>query len=124
MAKNLIVLASGWTGTTGAWYFMGRWFKEQGYDVMNVVYPYKGYAPIQYSAKAIGKLIPTGYDHCTFIGHSMGGLIGRYLIQHCSGTIDSSVTLGSPHTGTYTTSMAPWSQSASQMRYDSEFIKR
>lgn len=38
------------------------------------------------------------------VGHSMGGLIGRYLVQEEGGAeyIDTVVTLGSPHRGTPT----------------------
>lgn len=131
--RNLILLASGWTGSTAGWYFMARRFKEEGFDCFQAVYPYRGYTPIQYSSRAIGKLIQgirPEYDHCTFVGHSMGGLVGRHLIQRTEygKYIDAYVSLGTPHQGTLsanlTPKIGPLAASARQMAIGSDFLKR
>ena len=43
----------------------------------------------------------TGYDRIHVVGHSLGGLIARYLVQRQGGDrrIDTLVTLGTPHRG-------------------------
>lgn len=44
----------------------------------------------------------TGYERVHVIGHSMGGLVGRYYVQRMGGheRVHTVVTLGSPHGGT------------------------
>ena len=44
----------------------------------------------------------TGHDRVHVVGHSLGGLVARYLVQRLGGDqrIDSLVTLGTPHGGT------------------------
>lgn len=131
--RRLVLLASGWTGTKSSWYFFAKRFKEQGYDVVQAVYPYRGYTPIQYSARAIGELVEgvrSEYDHITFIGHSMGGLIGRYLLQRTeyAGNIDAYCSLGTPHQGSYFANLMPpigaFGKSARQMKVGSQFLER
>lgn len=43
-------------------------------------------------------------ETCVLIGHSMGGLIARQYVQELGGheLVDTVVTLGTPHRGTYT----------------------
>jgi hypothetical protein len=43
----------------------------------------------------------TGHDRVHVVGHSLGGLIARYLVQRLGGDrrIDTLVTLGTPHQG-------------------------
>lgn len=108
---------------------MARRFKEKGFDCIQAVYPYRGYLPIQYSSRVIGKALESvrsEYDHCTFIGHSMGGLVGRHLIQRTefSEHVDSYVSLGTPHRGVYAANLGPRIGSLSQMASGSDFLKR
>ncbi len=44
----------------------------------------------------------TGYERVHVIGHSMGGIVGRYYVQRLGGheRVHTLVTLGSPHGGT------------------------
>ncbi len=44
----------------------------------------------------------TGYERVHIVGHSMGGLVGRYYVQRMGGDerVHTLVTLGSPHAGT------------------------
>ncbi|MGY1617730.1 esterase/lipase family protein [Geodermatophilus sp. SYSU D00691] len=42
----------------------------------------------------------TGHDRVHVVGHSLGGLIARYLVQRLDGDrVESLVTLGTPHQG-------------------------
>lgn len=62
---------------------------------------------VQSAAVALGAHIEricqeTGHDRVHVVGHSLGGLVARYLVQRLGGDqrIDSLVTLGTPHAGT------------------------
>ncbi|GAB3364855.1 esterase/lipase family protein [Modestobacter lapidis] len=51
----------------------------------------------------------TGHDRVHVVGHSLGGLVARYLVQRLDGDrrIDSLVTLGTPHAGTLWAHLLP-----------------
>lgn len=128
-AKRVLLLGSGWTKPNWAWFPFEVYAMGLGYDATRIFYPYRGFAPIQYSAKKairqIEEILPK-YERATYIGHSMGGLVGRYLIQRLGmkGPLDSYVSIGTPHGGTYAANLAPWSKSAHQMRIGSDFLRR
>jgi triacylglycerol lipase len=51
----------------------------------------------------------TGADKVHIVGHSLGGVIARYYVQCLGGaeSVDTLVTLGSPHTGSNTAYLLP-----------------
>ncbi len=51
----------------------------------------------------------TGYERVHVVGHSMGGLVGRYYVQRMGGheRVHTLVTLGSPHGGTMPARFVP-----------------
>jgi len=51
----------------------------------------------------------TGYERVHVVGHSMGGLVGRYYVQRMGGDhrVHTLVTLGSPHAGTEPARLIP-----------------
>jgi len=53
----------------------------------------------------------TGYEKVHVIGHSMGGLVARYYVQHLGGDarVHTLVTLGTPHGGTTAAYLVPYS---------------
>jgi triacylglycerol lipase len=68
------------------------------------------YSPLQRdvesAAEALGRHIErvcreTGHERVHVVGHSLGGLVARYLVQRLGGDqrIDTLVTLGTPHGG-------------------------
>lgn len=65
----------------------------------------------------------TGRERIHVIGHSLGGLIGRYLVQRLGGDryVHTLVTLGTPHGGTLPAHMVPL-ELTRQMRTDSDLI--
>lgn len=65
----------------------------------------------------------TGHDRLHVIGHSMGGLIGRYLVQRLGGDerVHTLVTLGTPHQGTVPAHLFPLPV-ARQMRIGGDLI--
>ncbi|MEY4169820.1 MAG: hypothetical protein RLZ94_893, partial [Actinomycetota bacterium] len=79
-------------------------------------------------AERLGTLIDqvcedTGHERVHVIGHSLGGLIGRYLVQRLGGDerVHTLVTLGSPHSGTLPAHIVPL-ETARQMRIDGDII--
>lgn len=65
----------------------------------------------------------TGHDQVHVVGHSLGGLIGRYLVQRLGGDeqVHTLVTLGTPHAGTLPAHIVPMGL-ARQMRVGSELM--
>lgn len=65
----------------------------------------------------------TGHDRVHVVGHSLGGLIGRYLAQRLGGDdyIHTLVTLGTPHQGTLPARLVPL-EVARQMRSGGDLI--
>jgi pimeloyl-ACP methyl ester carboxylesterase len=62
---------------------------------------------VQSAAEALGRHIEhicreTGHERVHVVGHSLGGLVARYLVQRLGGDerVQSLVTLGTPHAGT------------------------
>jgi len=62
---------------------------------------------VQSAAEALGRHIEricreTGHERVHVVGHSLGGLVARYLVQRLGGDsrVESLVTLGTPHAGT------------------------
>ncbi len=70
-------------------------------------------------------LAATGAQRCMIVAHSLGGLAARYYIQELGGeeTVDTLITLGTPHAGTYTAQMGI-GPAATQVSYQSPLIKR
>jgi len=65
----------------------------------------------------------TGHDRVHVVGHSLGGLIGRYLVQRLGGDefVHTLVTLGTPHQGTLPARLVPLTV-ARQMRAGGDLI--
>ena len=85
-------------------------------------------ADIRIVAARLGTLIDqvceeTGYERVHVVGHSLGGLIGRYLVQCLGGDarVHTLVTLGTPHGGTLPAHLVPL-HLARQMRIDGDLI--
>jgi pimeloyl-ACP methyl ester carboxylesterase len=67
--------------------------------------------------------IETGFERVHVIGHSMGGLVGRYFVQRMGGDsrVHTLVTLGTPHQGTKPAHLVPHPV-ARQMREGSDIV--
>ncbi|MHC0433552.1 esterase/lipase family protein [Streptomyces sp. O3] len=66
----------------------------------------------------------TGHRDVDIVGHSLGGLIARYYVQHRGGDhrVRTLVTLGSPHGGTSVAPLMNTHPIVRQMRPDSDVI--
>ncbi|MFD6185273.1 esterase/lipase family protein [Streptomyces goshikiensis] len=66
----------------------------------------------------------TGQDRVDLVGHSLGGLVGRYYVQRLGGDtrVRTLVTLGTPHSGTRVAPFMDAHPLVRQMRPDSEVM--
>ena len=66
----------------------------------------------------------TGAEKVHIVGHSLGGMIARYYVQRMGGaaTVDTLVTLGSPHQGTLAAYLVPTAL-ARQLRPGSDVLE-
>ncbi|MGW5846850.1 esterase/lipase family protein [Streptomyces sp. NPDC055254] len=76
-------------------------------------------------ARRVGDLCErTGQDRVELIGHSLGGLVGRYYVQRLGGDarVRTLVTLGTPHSGTLVAPFMNAHPLVRQMRPDSDVL--
>lgn len=94
-----------------------------GWDTISLNYPNHGFDSLYKTSRGLSeqlKMIRPSYDHITWIGHSMGGLLPwAYNLQRY---FDAFVSLGTPWNGSALAIMAPWSESATEMRVGSEHL--
>lgn len=81
------------------------------------------------AAAALGRQVEelcaeTGYEQVHLIGHSLGGIIGRWYVQRLGGDdrVHTLVTLGSPHEGTAAARLLPLPVTR-QLRPDSAVMR-
>ncbi len=127
--KRLIFLAPGWGKFDIGWYFLKKRFIADGFDVIYAPYPQNGFGSIEDSAKQTARVlevIKDSYDHITFVGHSMGGLVGRYIVEAMGRTdlFHAYASMGTPHQGTLLGFLGWWSTSAGEMKVHSDFYKK
>lgn len=84
---------------------------DTGFDRLVLSYMDRGTRqPIEASAQehfAVLSILRKSYKFICFIGHSMGGLIGRELLRMQTDLFDAYVSIGTPHRGTMLASLAP-----------------
>lgn len=125
-----IVLVHGYGCNRGLWLPAARWFSRRGYPVRAVnLVPVHGsiddYAP--FIAQVIDQVkADTGAGRVALIGHSMGGLVARAYLRHCSRTrrdpsLAALITLGTPHRGTHIACLGRGTN-ARQMRFGADWI--
>jgi triacylglycerol esterase/lipase EstA (alpha/beta hydrolase family) len=84
-----------------------------GYDPYIFGLPGAGLGDIADTAQALNNFADqvraqTGAAQVDLVGHSQGGLVGRYYIKYLGGAneVDSMISLGAPHYGTATANIA------------------
>ena len=106
-ARTPVVLVHGLVDNRSIFAVMRRGLRRRGFAQVCSW----NYSPflrdVESAAVALGGHIEricqeTGHDRVHVVGHSLGGLVARYLVQRLGGDarIDSLVTLGTPHAGT------------------------
>ncbi|MFM9135584.1 MAG: alpha/beta fold hydrolase [bacterium] len=127
-AGTPIVLMHGVFDNRSIFTLMRRGLRRRGFGTTYAL----NYSPltddIRSVAVRLGDLVEevceeTGHDRVHVIGHSMGGLIGRYLVQRLDGDerVHTVVTLGTPHSGTLPAHLVPHPV-ARQMRTDGDIV--
>jgi len=84
-----------------------------GFDAYIFELPGLGLGDIAVTSQALGPFVDqvlavTGADKVDLVGHSQGGLVARYYVKELGGdqTVDSVISLGAPHKGTYVANIA------------------
>jgi len=124
-----VLLVHGWFHNRSAFLVMARALRAAGFH--NVV-PV-GYDMLRHDMTALVGLLAvdveraleqSGAQRCMLVGHSLGGLVARAYVQDHGGedTVDTVVTIGTPHAGTRTSLLGPGS-SARAMRPGSTFLR-
>jgi len=129
MANNLIVFCPGYSGLPPARFNpLLKKFSKDGFDIVSIRYENFGRGDITDTAKRairVTRPLRTYYDHISFIGHSMGGLVARKALNLSPMVGDSLVTIGTPHRGVQGASGAftgLGGKAALQMRSHSKFL--
>ena len=123
--RPVVFFVSGWSGPGLEWNIspIKRKLDECGYETHRLKAPKNGWGDIHESAYILavkaGEYVQQGRE-VFLIGHSMGGLIAKEAQDYVD--IDGVVTIGTPHQGTITAGLAPWSESARQMKRGSEYL--
>ena len=105
-ARVPVVLVHGLVDNRSVFSVMQRGLRRRGFAQVSSW----NYSPllrdVQTAATALGRQLErlcqeTGHDRVHVVGHSLGGLVARYLVQRLGGDarVDALVTLGTPHGG-------------------------
>ncbi len=127
-AGTPVVLIHGIVDNRAAFAVLRRSLRRRGFGRITTV----NYSPLTSDVRRAGEQLrrhvervcdQTGYDQVVVVGHSLGGLIGRYYVQLLGGDerVQTLVTLGSPHAGTQTARLLPLNVTR-QLRPDSDVI--
>lgn len=124
-----IVLVHGWSSNRSAFLVMGRGLRGAGFPSVHAISSFPLPAGIPRLADGLARevervLEASGTQRCVLVGHSLGGLVARVFVQDLGGdkVVDTVVTLGTPHRGTYTSYLA--GPAAAQLRPGSAFLRR
>jgi triacylglycerol lipase len=105
-ARVPVVLVHGLVDNRSVFSVMRRGLRRRGFAQVGSW----NYSPllrdVETAATALGRHLErvcqdTGHDRVHVVGHSLGGLVARYLVQRQGGDarVDALVTLGTPHGG-------------------------
>ncbi|MBW3601447.1 MAG: alpha/beta fold hydrolase [Actinobacteria bacterium] len=129
-ARMPVILVHGYVMNRGAFLVMSRVLARAGFrHVRSFDYPQLSRGVPQVAAMLRSEveavLETSGAPRCMIVGHSMGGVVARYYIQELDGedSVDTLVTLGTPHDGTYTAAMGV-GPAALDMVYRSPLLER
>ncbi|MBZ0252506.1 MAG: hypothetical protein K8I02_04125 [Candidatus Methylomirabilis sp.] len=109
-----------------------EWLWDNGYEghELREIHLSNSYGCIEQSAREVAVaaaqlLADTGAEQLDLVGHSLGGLVGRYFIKNLGGTrvVRTFVSITSPQHGTFTITPSPLNScSMNQMMVGSPFL--
>jgi len=116
-AKDPVIIVAGTfagEGTADVYYApLAARLRSSGYQPFIFGLPGAGLGDIANTSQALnafadGVRAQTGAARVDLIGHSQGGLVGRYYIKYLGGAseVDSMISLGAPHYGTSLANLA------------------
>ena len=108
LASTPIILVHGYIHNRSAFLALSRQLKRAGFRYVdgfnyNALTDGIPEAAARLGAEVERVLQATGAARVQIVGHSMGGMVARYYVQQLGGedTVDTVVTLGTPHQGTF-----------------------
>lgn len=124
-----VILIHGYFHNHSAFLVMSRALRCAGFDHLHTVDYNPVLADLNELAERLAQevqrmLARTGARRCVLIGHSMGGLVARHYVQLLGGDehVDTVVTLGAPHRGTYSSYLGI-GPAAAQLRPGSAYLR-
>jgi triacylglycerol lipase len=129
-AQTPVVLVHGYIHNRSAFLVMAANLRHAGFEHVHGL----NYNPLRDDIPTIAEMLAvevnrvlgaTGAEQCMIVGHSMGGIVARYYTQELAGpdTVDTVITLASPHRGTYTARLGV-GPAATQLRPRSRLLRR
>ena len=108
LASTPTILVHGYIHNRSAFLALSRQLKRAGFRYVdgfnyNALTDGIPEAAARLGAEVERVLQATGAGRVQIVGHSMGGMVARYYVQQLGGedTVDTVVTLGTPHQGTF-----------------------
>ena len=130
LASTPVLLVHGYIHNRSAFLAMSRQLKRAGFRYVdgfnyNALTDGIPQAAARLGAEVERVLAATGAQRVMIVGHSMGGMVARYYVQELGGedTVDTVITLGSPHEGTYASYIA-LGEATAQLRPNSPLLQR
>ena len=129
LAATPVLLVHGYAHNRSGFLSISRQLKRAGFRYVdgfnyNALIDGIPEAAARLGAEVERVLAATGASRVMLVGHSMGGMVARYYVQQLGGedTVDTVVTMGSPHRGTYASYIGV-GRAAAQLRPNSELLR-
>lgn len=130
-ANDPVLLVPGFSGQNLVyWNVFRRRLEGDGFPVFTVTFPGLGLQSIETSADTLEERIEevleaTGEEQLHLVGHSLGGLVIREVVQNRDGAaqVAGCATLGTPHQGTLTSLLALVRPACRQMMPGSAYLR-
>jgi len=123
-----VLLIPGYFSNRGIWVFFIKLLRGLGAGHVHTIDPKPMWGDVRDLAKQVADAVDailstTGAARVNLVGHSMGGLIARYYIEHLGGAskVGACVMLGTPNHGTLISRLGP-GVCAKQMYPGSAFL--
>jgi triacylglycerol lipase len=124
-----VLLIPGYFSNRGVWLFFTKLLRGLGAGHIHTIDPKPAWGDIRDHAKQVADVVDailstTGASQVNLVGHSMGGLIARYYIEHLGGAgkVGACVMLGTPNHGSLMSRVGV-GVCAEQMRPGSAFLE-
>ncbi len=129
-SKRPVVLIHGYFHNLSGYFVLSQKLKRRGWPHIYPINLNTYTSSIEAMAREVKKTVEsiiknTKHRKVDIIGHSLGGLVGRYYVQNLGGykNVENLITLAAPNWGTEL-AVFGIGPSAKQMRPDAEFIDR